>query len=709
MSRLPECARRGWRAPRRPAAVFLFLSLSASTPALGAQALPPISIGGERATRVETPSQGDSGETSDIVVTPDRVEEPKGRSAAAVSVIPAAQVERRGGHGLTEVLRGAPGLDIYETGGPGTQTSLSLRGASPGQTLVMIDGIRIGDPSSTDGSVDLGAFAATDIERIEVLRGPQSALYGSDAMGGVVNIITRKGDGKPRRSLLLEGGAYGTGHMRAALSGSEDRFSYAVSFDALHREGFPRYGYRVNRPLTLGDGVTPLPPLPPNDPTNRMGASARLSLRLTDALSVEGGFAGDDNAIRFDNPYVFGGANIAPALVPLDVYNPATHSHATFGQGYLRADAELLDRTLHNRLTLYSNVTNRDNWITESCYDANFNAYTCRFGFRGRRRGLEYQADLKLGAFGLATFGAADWTETAHLSQGPVPLDPTTPVDFAQTTRSGFAQHQFTLFDRVDVTYGGRIDAIGGGPLFKTWRATAAYRIDETQTKIRGSAGTGAKIASLYQRFSQYGDRTLQPERSEGYDVGVDQKFLGGRLAGSISVFTNRYKNLIEFGSAPSCSATQAFGCYYNVGRAETKGVEASGEAVLLPDMLRLQMSYTYLVAKNLAPTLQENERTLLRRPYSKGAASLIFTGVPGLELEARVTAAGRNPDYDFINRRRETLAPYARVDFFANYRLDENLSVFGRAENVGDARYEEVLNYGTAGRSLYGGVKFTW
>jgi vitamin B12 transporter len=648
-----------------------------SSDASGQEKLPGIDIGAE------------------TVVTPDRVEEPARRTASSVTVVSAAEIQKRGSKGFADVLRGVPGLDIVETGGPGAQTSVFLRGSTPGQTLVLIDGIRIGDASSADGSVDLGGLVVTDIERIEVLRGPQSALYGSDAMGGVINIITRKGEGKPRGWLLTEGGRYATAHGRASISGSEDRLSYAFAVDGLHTDSFPRYGYRIARPLTIGDGVTPLPPLPWADPTTKGGATARLAYRLTDDVVFEGGFTGYDSSIRFDNPFAF---------VAADVFDPFNHQHSTFLQGFARVDADLFDHRLHNRLTLFANVTNRDVWQTESCFDANFNALNCRLGFRGGRRGLEYQGDLKLGPLGLVTFGARNETESAHTSQDPATPDTFTPINTAQTTHSGFVQHQFALLDRIDLTYGGRVDAVEGNHTFETWRTTAAFRIEETGTKLRATAGSGARVASLFQRFSQYGDPALLPETSVGFDVGVDQKLFDGRVFASVSLYDNRFRNLIDFGPSPSCSATQVFGCYFNVGRAETKGVEFAGEAVIVPDEWRIRATYTYLVAKNLV-----TERTLFRRPRDKGSASIIYTGIPGLELEARVTVVGPNPDFDFIASRRVTLTPYARLDIFANYKLDDRLSIFGRIENVGDVRYEEVLNYGTAGRSFYGGMKFTW
>ena len=645
--------------------------------AAGQEALPSVEIGAA------------------TVVSADRVEERVDKSASAVTVIPSAQIAKRAGTGLTEVLRGAPGVDLYETGGPGAQTSVFLRGATPGQTLVLVDGVRIGDPSSTDGSVDLGGLVATDIERIEVLRGPQSALYGSDAMGGVIHIITRKGEGRPRASLLMEGGSYGTAHLRARVSGSEDRLWYAFAIDALTIDGHPRYGYRIARPLTIGDGKTPLPPLPPNDPTNKGGASARLGYRVSEDVAVEAGFFGYDNALRFDNPNSF---------AAVDVYDPQNHQHATFAQFYARIDADMFDRALHNRFTLFGNVTNRDVWQARSCYDASFNAYNCRRGFRGARRGFEYQGDLTLGAFGLLTFGARNETESVHTSQDPVPPTTFTPIDAAQTTHSGFAQHKLTLFERIDLSYGGRIDAVDQNHTFATWRATAAYRFDETGTKLRGSAGTGARVASLYQRFGQYGDPALAPETSVGYEVGVDQSLFQDRLYASLSLFENRFRDLIEFGRAPSCSATQAFGCYYNIGRARTKGVEFAGEAIVVPGEWRLRASYTHLAAENLV-----THRSLFRRPRDKGTASVVYTGVPGLELEARLTIVGPNPDYDYIFSQRVMLAPYAKLDLYADYRLDDRMSVFARIENVNDARYEEVYDYGTAGRSVCGGVKFSW
>ena len=218
---------------------------------------------------------------------------------------------------------------------------------------------------------------------------------------------------------------------------------------------------------------------------------------------------------------------------------------------------------------------------------------TCRQDtfFIGDRKGVEYQGDLKLGAFGLFTFGAkAEQDQADSFSQIVLPTPASRLRDIAaeQTTRSAFAQHQITLFDRLHLTFGGRIDDVLGVAQFETWRTTAAYAIPETGTKLRASAGTGAKAPSLFQLHSpDFGTATLQPEHSFGVDAGIDQMLFDDRVKLSGTVFWNRYRNLIDFRSPDfsvfpvvpiGCLPTQLFGCYFNVARARTSGAELAAE-----------------------------------------------------------------------------------------------------------------------------------
>ena len=628
-----------------------------------------------------------------IQVTADRLEELETNTGSSITVLRADAIQRSGAKGIADILRGTAGVEVREAGGVGTNSAVSIRGSNPGQTLVLIDGIRMGDPSVIDGAVDFGNLVATDIERIEVLRGPQSALYGSEAMGGVINIITKRGAGPMRRSVMLEGGSYGTIHTRASVSGGTDQINYAFGIDGIHTDGFPRYGYRIQRPLTIGFGSAPLPPLPWGDPTNKGGVSARVSYRLSDSVSLETGLFGFDNAIRFDN---------SNAMIASNVFNARNHSSATLLQSYARLISDNLDGRLHNQMTVFGTITDRNNWVTESCYDLNYNAFDCRYGYRGTRQGAEYQGDLKLGANGIATLGLRNETERASTSQSPAPAGTFTPIKAEQTTNSAFAQYRFSSNDKLDLTFGGRVDGIVNGPNFATWRVTGSYRFDETNSRLHASLGTGAKSASLYQRFSEYGFASLQAEQNTGGDIGIEQKLFNDRLRMDVTAFNNRYHNLIGFGRVASCIASQIYGCYYNVGRALTQGVEVSGEAILVPESWKLQISYTSLKAQNLITNSQ-----LLQRPNQQASAALIYTGLPNLEAQARVTFVGKRLDY--LYPASVTLAPYAKWDLLGTYKIDQRISVFARVENLTNARYEEVYNYGVAGRTLMAGMKVTW
>jgi vitamin B12 transporter len=626
-----------------------------------------------------------------IVVTASRSAEPASRSGSSVTVIPSAEIDRTGTRGLADVLRGVAGLEVREAGGAGTATSVTVRGSSPGQTLVLVDGIRVGDPSAIDGSFDFGNLSLSNIERIEILRGPQSALYGSDAMGGVINIITRYAAGDPRRSVSVTAGSYGTIQSRASVSGGTDQLSYTFGLDALHTDGFPRYGYRIRRALTTGDGVTPLPALPWGAPTNRGGLTGRVAYRLSDTTELEIGLSGSSNAIRFANPF---------ALIASNVFSPRNHSRADLLHGFARIKATALDGALVNQLTLFGNQVDRNIWQTEGCFDAFFTAFDCRSGYRGQRSGLEYQGDLKTGS-GTAILGLRTETETMRTSQAPAPAGSFTALNARQTTNSIFAQHRWTLDDRLDLLAGGRLDAVTSGKAFATWRASASYRLIDTGTRFHGSIGTGAKTASLFQRYGAYGSSVLAPEESLGVDFGVEQQLMGDRLTLGATSFFNSYRNLIGFGFSSSCSPAQFLGCYYNVGRAMTRGVEVSANAILFPDVLRLRGTYTFLDARDLQTGV-----TLFQRPRSQAMAAVVFNGLRDVEAEARMTFVGARLDFGFPAVR---LPAYVKWDMSASYKISQEISAFVRLENITNVRYEEIRNFGTAGRSVYAGLKVSW
>jgi vitamin B12 transporter len=643
----------------------------------------------------------------ELTVTADRISEPVGQTGASVTIIPGEKIEKLGSTNLADALRDVAGIQVVNAGGVGATTTVSLRGSQPGETLVLLDGVRIGSPTSPGESVDFGALTALDIERIEVLRGPQSALYGSDAMGGVINIITRKGSKTPKRSVTIQGGSYGTLSTSATMSGATDQWTYSLGVNALHSDGFPRYGYRISTPLVIGDGVTPLPALPADDPANKGGASGRFSYKASDSVTLDFGVSLFGDGIRFDNPYAFAAS---------DVFSKFNYSSSLLLDAFVRATVDPTGSLLRSQLTAYANRTVNNTWETEGCYDATFTPFNCRSGYVGDRWGAEYQGDLNFAQYGGLTFGLKSETETASTNESPNPGDGSfNAINARQVTNSVYSEYRIALFQRLDLTLGGRIDEIEGGQTFATYRATAAYHIDETGTKLRASVGTGDKEATLYQRFSAYGTPDLLPEQSIGYDFGVDQKLFDNRLTLSATRFETRYDNLIGFAQTNACTPSQAAfgGCYYNVSRADTQGVELETSLNVLPGVLRAKATYTYIDARDLGGNANDLDagRQIYGIPRNQGSLSLIYDGIAKLEIEPRLFLVGERlaENFQTFPTTNTYLGGYAKLDLLANYKVNDNLNVFARGENLTNAAYQETFGFGVAGRSYYAGLNYTW
>jgi vitamin B12 transporter len=630
----------------------------------------------------------------EITVTADRVEEPVNSTGSSVTVIPGSQLAQWGPQGVTEVLRDVAGVEVNQTAGPGSATEVRLRGANPGQALVLIDGVPVGNVAGTDGSLDFGNLSAIDIERIEILRGPQTALYGSDAMSGVINIITKKGKaGKPVRTATVEAGSYGTVTARTSISGAADAWTYSLGATATHSDSFTSYGYRVDRPLTIGDGVTPLPALPDSEPVNKGAVNGRFTYTLSPTSSVDFGFNAFGNGLQFANPFAF---------IPADVFSSYNLSRAYVGDAFVRANFAAFDGVLTSHLGVFTSATVNSVDEAEGCFDAYFNPFNCNTTYHGSRWGAEYQGELGLNRWGSLIFGARSMAEYASQTQSPDPGDGSfSPIDAEQTTNSAYAEYRLPLLTRLDFTLGGRVDSIVNGSTFDTGRATVAYHIDETGTKLRAAFGNAAKAPTLYQRYSLFGDPNLLPETNVGGEVGIDQKLFNDRLTLSATAFDAYYKDLINFADVPSCTTAQlaaGAGCYYNVGSARISGVELSAEATLLPGLLRARGTYTYLDAQNLQTNTQ-----LLRIPHNAGTISVVWNPMANLEIEPRLILVGQALDYATVGN--VTLPGYARIDVIASYKVNDTFTAYVRVENLTNTNYEQVYNYGSPGRSAYAGL----
>jgi vitamin B12 transporter len=630
----------------------------------------------------------------DLVVTADRTPEPIDKTGSSISIVNHETLATANPTSLVDALRTVPGLDITETGGPGSTTNIRLRGGNTGQTLVMIDGIRINDPTAASGDYDFAMFAPSSIDHIEVLKGPQSALYGSDAMTGVINIITKKGSGPAKVELQTEGGSYGTASTAATLSGLQGPWSYAVTGSGQHSNGFSRFGYRI-------PALEAKFPNLERDGFDRVGGSARIGYDVGD-VKLESGILSSFTRSAYDNA-VYSATSIKPQFP--DTPNTGTRQ---LDQVWGKATFDTLNGVLNHQINVFE--THIERTFNETTYTTNTlpaNTKVTYSQYLANSVGAEYQGTVKLGPLGSLVYGTKTQHETADITSNnifPTFGQSSAPLSKAQDTNALFALWQLPVGERLSFTLGGRVDDVVDVATFETWRATAAYNISETGTKFHASAGTGAKAPTLYQLYSpDNGTPSLAPEKSFGYDAGIDQSFLNGRVVMSVTGFSNTFNNLINFVSpsaATPCTGGQ-LGCYVNVARAETSGLEVGSTIDILPGLLKFNAAYTYLHAIDLS-----NGAILARRPKNLARFALTITPTDKWMIEPRVTTVSKR--FSSANQAGQVEA-YTRVDLYSEYKIDQNWKVFARGENILNEHYQEVLNFGTTGPAAYAGFNATW
>lgn len=584
-------------------------------------------------------------EVAELIVTANRLPTEASRVGSSVDVIDAAEIERRQPVQALDLLKRLPGVSISRNGGFGSTSTVRLRGSESGMVKVLVDGVEVNDAASTGNEFDFNSLLTGDIEKIEVLKGPQSALYGNDAMGGVINIITRQGSGAPRITALAEAGSYGTFRQQAGISGASGGTSYALNASNLHTDGFSRTFVGSEK-----------------DGSDARSVSGKLGVQATEVLrfDVTGGWSWLDS--EYD-PYAADG--------------PASQEKNMW-QGRAAADLSLLDGRFTNNLAISAASTKRDfdeptGWYTDSSFDS-------------LRKSLDYQGNLHFGR-DTATFGLSVEEEDAKVNNtSALGLEPG--IDDEVTTKSAFIQYQAELVENLTVTAGGRVDDHEAYGSKATYRLTGAYLVPASGTILRASYGTAYKAPTLYQLYAPlYGSTSLRPEESKGLDAGIEQPLLDGKLTLGASLFRNFYDNLIGFTSA-----------YVNVAKARTQGVELSVQARPL-ESLRLSANYTFLDA-----TDRISGDDLPRRPRNSVNASIDWDATERLTLGAALRYTSKQLDSAYDST--AFLAGATVVDTTIRWQGWENVSLFGRVENLFDKDYQEVLNYRAPGRSAYGGVQ---
>ncbi len=602
----------------------------------------------------------------EVVVTATRDEVPLEQVGSSISVITAKEIEQQQVRTVADALRTVPGLDVVRTGSFGGTTAIFMRGAKSEHTLVLIDGIEINDPSSTGGGFNFANLTTDNIERIEILRGPQSTLYGSHAIGGVINIITKQGDGKLKGFLSAEGGSFTTARETAGIHGGTNLLQYALTVSRLDTGGVSAAGERYGN--TERDGY------------QNSAVAGRLGITPTSNSQIDLTLRYDRSRTSVDNG---GGAG-------MDDPNHTMHSDELFfrTQGWLA----LLDGRWEQKLGVsFSDISWRDDNDPDTAHPIDL----LRSSFHGQSVKVDWQHTLKLHETTTLVLGAETTEENAksdYYSDGAWgPYSSNWDERFARTT-GVYLQDQLSLFDAWHSTFGVRVDDHSKFGTETTYRFTTSYLVKQSDTRLKGSYGTGFKAPSLYQLYSSYGSPDLKPDKSIGWDLGLEQGLPFMKTTLGATWFRNEYSQMIDF--------DMTTWKYTNVAKAHSQGLELT--AALQPlDNLGLKAAYTYTEAYD-----DISGKQLVRRPKNKltFAANYSFLKKANVNL-GFVYVGTRSAD----TANTQKMKDYLLVNLAGSYDVSKNLQLFGRVDNLFDRQYEEVVGYGTPGIGAYGGVKVSF
>lgn len=574
------------------------------------------------------------------------------QTGQAISVIGESEIEALQGPDLTRALSRLPGVSLTRNGDLGGFTGVSVRGSATQQVLVLVDGVRVNDVSSPAGGFDFGGVSMDSIERIELLRGSNSVVWGSEAIGGVLALTTRAVNGFNAR----------------AEYGNDDTFSGAVS---LGRNAGPAQG-GITAGLISSEGISAAAVGRERDGFEQRYVTARGQVNFQ------------------NNLFLTANARFADGEVDIDGFPPPDFTFADTAerQDTREWSGRIGGEYLGSKLRLrggFSIADNKRDLINEDIGETPY------YSTEGRSERAEAFAQVWLWRdLSLDSGAAYEWT---RFSDGTAEADAELGSAHALLGWYGSA---FTLAAGVRID---DHDAFGS-----QWSlgANAAYRLS-SNLRIRASYGEGFKVPTLFQLRSDFGNSLLTPETSRSYDAGIDWR--GEVVSLGLTLFRRDTDNLIDFISCVDDTGIcedRPFGTYDNVGEARAQGVEASAD-LRLAENLTAGLAYSYIETEDRTPGSANAGKWLARRPRHNGNVSLEWTADMGLKLGGDLRLVG---DYFDDAGNNVPLKGHALADIRFAMPVDEAVELFGRLENIWDEEYVVVSGYGTPGRSVHIGAR---
>ncbi len=574
----------------------------------------------------------------EIVVSANRYEAPRSEVGSAVTVIDAGEIEQRNQVAVLDLLRTVPGVEVTQTGGPGKVATVRVRGGTGGQAAVLVDGVRVN--SVTGGSYDFSNMLAANIERIEVLRGPQ-ATYGSEAMTGVISITTMRGEPGWRLNATAEAGSNEHQRFDFGFLGASDVWDYSVSGTDLSTDA-------VSHRYIEGGSAE-------DDPFENQTLSARLGATFLDDGRVD---------LR---------ARSARGDTALDGFGPEDLN------AMAAKDDETLSLSIEKALGSFWRQTVRIGRTEGLLLGTDPDTFWNNYEVNSEIQQIDLQSDVTLGADNVLNLGYS--TETRKgLSGGN--FDEEADLD------SWFVQDQWAITDNTHVTAAVRGDEHSAFGSETSHRVTFASSWAEGQGRVHGSYGTAFRAPTfneLYYPFS--GDPNLLPETTEGFDIGVEQRFGESGVSADLTWFDMEFEQLIQF-YFPTFS-------FRNVANASSSGAEFTLRYRPNVDY-SLELSHTYNETED-----QSTGEPLARRP--KNRTTLVAQLRPTERFSAAVMAAAVS---DRVNSDGAVMDDYTKVDLNLSY-TRSLWQPFVRIENALDEDYFEVPGYVTPGRTFVAGLRF--
>jgi len=578
----------------------------------------------------------------EIVVTAARIEEPVGETTGGVTLIEGEDIQKMNVDFVPDVFRKIPELHVIQNGGAGKVTSVLLRGGSSSHTLVMIDGIRVN--STTTGSFDFSGINVDDIERIEIVKGPQSTVYGSDAMAGVINIITQKGEGTPTAGTSLEAGSFGTYNPSLAVSGM-----YKI------------LDYRLTGNYFSTDGISAAKNGTERDGYRNASVSGKFGIKPTENVEIEitGKYFYDRSEL--DGFDFFGRKAV-------DDLNFVQHGHHALlsGKGMLRL-SDMWGQTI--------SVSRARDSLTFRDPDTAFNNTEMVTTINT----IDWQHVFSPAEY-YSIVAGLEYREEKGENPG---------FDESLDNYALYLSNKLKLFRKsLVVTAGARYDDRDTSGTKATYRFGAVYTVPLLGASIRASYGTGFRAPALNELFFPfYGNRNLKPEETTSWEIGISKDLFENRVHLSITYFDQEYENLITTNPMTFTAA--------NVEEATVKGLEAS-LLLAVNDHVSIKTGYTYLDTED-----RQTGKQLPLRPQDKLNLA-VDVSIKDFTVIADYTFVGER----FDSSVKRTLSSYSIVTMSSSYKASKELTLFARIENLLDEDYEETGSFGTPGFSFYGGIR---